>query len=127
MDVVWGRLGLCEFRANKGRMIQFTAVLALYIRNLTGHQYPGRYGALGRGVLGIFCRRFLGWAALAKDQSLFRFRVMGWSLSTPGCARRVGRSRRCMPPPIQERKALINCLGVTILSKTKLILEVHAK
>jgi hypothetical protein len=32
-----------------------------------------------------------------------------------------------MPPPIQERKALINCLGVTILSKTKLVLEVHAK
>ncbi len=32
-----------------------------------------------------------------------------------------------MPPPIQERKALINCLGVLILPKTKLVLEVHAK
>ncbi len=32
-----------------------------------------------------------------------------------------------MPPPIQERKALINCLGVMILFKTKLVLEVNAK
>ncbi len=35
-------------------MTQFTTVLALYIRNLMGHQYSGRFGALGRGVLGFF-------------------------------------------------------------------------
>ncbi len=32
-----------------------------------------------------------------------------------------------MPPSIQKRKALINRLGVVILSKTKLVLEVHLK
>jgi hypothetical protein len=32
-----------------------------------------------------------------------------------------------MPPSIQKRKALINQLGVAILPKNKLVLEVHSK
>ncbi len=32
-----------------------------------------------------------------------------------------------MPPLIQKKKALINGLGVAILPKTKLVLEVHTK
>jgi hypothetical protein len=52
---------------------------------------------------------------------------MGWSLSTPWCLRSVGRSRGCMAPSIQRRKVLINQLGLVILPKTKLVLEVHSK
>jgi hypothetical protein len=41
-------------------MTQLAAVFAMHICDLMGHQHLGEFGALGRGVLGIFCRRFLG-------------------------------------------------------------------
>jgi hypothetical protein len=57
MDLGRRSIRLHELRAHKRRMAQLATVFALHNCNLTGHRHLGRFGALGRVVLGIFLQK----------------------------------------------------------------------